>query len=75
MASREKMFVSNRMAEPKFVSASADEESPYDNSFQETPQVLEGDTAQDVRDMLRLGKAQEFKRNFSLLSTLGFISM
>lgn len=27
-----------------------------------------GDTSNDVRDMLRLGKKQEFKRNFSLIS-------
>ena len=30
---------------------------------------------QDVRDMKRLGKKQEFKRNFSLLSTIGFVSI
>lgn len=29
--------------------------------------------ANDVNDMARLGKKQEFKRNFSFLSTLGFI--
>lgn len=29
----------------------------------------------DVADMARLGKKQEFKRNFSFLSTLGFISI
>ena len=29
----------------------------------------------DARDMQRLGKKQEFKRNFSFLSTLGFISI
>ncbi|KAI1617196.1 amino acid transporter-like protein [Exophiala viscosa] len=34
-----------------------------------------GDTTTDVRDMLRLGKKQEFKRNFSFISTLGFISI
>lgn len=32
-------------------------------------------TTADVRDMLRLGKTQEFKRNFSFVSTLGFISI
>jgi choline transport protein len=29
----------------------------------------------DRRDMARLGKKQEFKRNFSFISTLGFISI
>ena len=60
---------------PKFVSAVTDEESPSDNSLQEAHHVISGDTTQDVKDMFRLGKRQEFKRNFSLLSTLGFISM
>ena len=36
---------------------------------------LYGDTPQDVRDMQRLGKQQLFKRNFSFISTLGFISI
>jgi choline transport protein len=34
-----------------------------------------GNTANDVRDMDRLGKKQEFKRNFDFISTLGFISI
>ena len=34
-----------------------------------------GDSKQDQRDMLRLGKKQEFKRNFHLLSALGFVSV
>ncbi|KAJ8065439.1 hypothetical protein OCU04_006124 [Sclerotinia nivalis] len=34
-----------------------------------------GDTQNDLSDMHRLGKKQEFKRNFNLLSTLGFISI
>lgn len=34
-----------------------------------------GDTPQDIRDMQRLGKKQEFKRNFSFLSALGFVSI
>ncbi|KAL1606611.1 hypothetical protein SLS60_004016 [Paraconiothyrium brasiliense] len=34
-----------------------------------------GDTSDDVRDMQRLGKAQEFKRNFGLWSALGFVSV
>jgi choline transport protein len=34
-----------------------------------------GDTDADLRDMRRLGKKQEFKRNFSFWSTLGFVSI
>ncbi|PQE33054.1 hypothetical protein CJF32_00011170 [Rutstroemia sp. NJR-2017a WRK4] len=34
-----------------------------------------GDTKNDLEDMHRLGKKREFKRNFNLLSTLGFISI
>ena len=34
-----------------------------------------GATHQDAVDMLRLGKKQEFKRNFNFWSTLGFISI
>jgi choline transport protein len=33
------------------------------------------DTRQDEIDMQRLGKKQEFKRNFGFLSTLGFVSI
>jgi len=36
---------------------------------------LFGDSPQDLRDMQRLGKQQLFKRNFSFISTLGFISI
>lgn len=55
--------------------AVVDEESPSDTSLQDEINGISGDTAQDMRDMLRLGKKQEFKRNFSLISTLGFISI
>lgn len=34
-----------------------------------------GDTANDLRDMQRLGKTQEFKRNFTFISALGFVSI
>lgn len=34
-----------------------------------------GDTSHDIRDMLRMGKKQEFKRNFSFLSAIGFVSV
>jgi choline transport protein len=33
------------------------------------------DTNNDVKDMHRLGKKQEFKRNFGFISTLGFVSI
>jgi choline transport protein len=46
------------------------DESPVDGDAAEW-----GDTPQDVRDMQRLGKKQEFKRNFAFLSTLGFVSI
>ncbi|KAK8241058.1 amino acid transporter-like protein [Phyllosticta capitalensis] len=36
---------------------------------------LWGDMHHDARDMQRLGKKQQFKRNFSFLSTLGFVSI
>lgn len=32
-------------------------------------------TSQDVADMARLGKAQQFRRNFSFWSTMGFVSI
>ncbi|KAI3604227.1 amino acid transporter [Moniliophthora roreri] len=34
-----------------------------------------GETFQDRRDMQRLGKKQEFERNFGIWSTLGFVSI
>ncbi|KAK7045423.1 polyamine transporter tpo5 [Paramarasmius palmivorus] len=34
-----------------------------------------GETYQDIRDMQRLGKKQEFKRNFGFWGTLGFVSI
>lgn len=33
------------------------------------------DVPSDQRDMLRMGKKQEFKRNFSFLSALAFVSV
>lgn len=50
---------------------------PYDNQI-DSPRESDdswGDTSHDVRDMQRLGKAQEFKRNFNLWSSLGFVSV
>jgi hypothetical protein len=43
------------------------EDPPYNGT--------ESDLSQDLRDMQRLGKQQLFKRNFSFISTLGFISI
>lgn len=37
--------------------------------------TMANNTRNDASDMQRLGKAQEFKRNFSYISTLGFISV
>ncbi|KAF7507952.1 hypothetical protein GJ744_009986 [Endocarpon pusillum] len=34
-----------------------------------------GNTSHDMADMQRLGKKQEFKRNFNLISILGFVSI
>lgn len=48
-----------------------DEESPYHSGYD----AIYGDNPADIKDMLRLGKKQEFKRNFSFISTLGFISI
>jgi len=48
----------------------AEEAIPFD----ETSSIY-GDTSQDKIDMHRLGKKQEFKRNFSFISALGFISI
>ncbi|KAH7125102.1 amino acid transporter-like protein [Dendryphion nanum] len=42
--------------------------SPFSSGLIRTP-------ANDASDMQRLGKKQEFKRNFSYLSTLGFVSI
>ena len=39
----------------------------YDDSW--------GDSRQDMIDMQRLGKKQEFKRNFHFLSAIGFVSV
>ncbi|KAI9699939.1 MAG: hypothetical protein M1820_007001 [Bogoriella megaspora] len=60
-------------------SPSADEmemKTPYTESV--THQEVEsiwGDSANDLRDMKRLGKKQEFKRNFNFISALGFVSI
>ena len=55
---------------------SRDTKSAYtaDESYQDgavAMEVIYGDTHQDQKDMFRLGKQQEFKRNFQFISTLG----
>ena len=43
------------------------------NDFDElAPAVKEGFTVNDQRDMQRMGKKQEFRRNFHFLTTVGF---
>jgi hypothetical protein len=51
--------------------------SPYDPEVSQEPfpDGYQSGNTQDHLDMARLGKKQEFKRNFSFLSTLGFISI
>lgn len=44
-------------------------------SFSGAEESAWGDTRQDTIDMRRLGKKQEFNRNFNFLSTLGFVSI
>ncbi|KIW03865.1 uncharacterized protein PV09_05162 [Verruconis gallopava] len=48
---------------------------PVDAAVGPARNGLSGNTLQDARDMERLGKQQLFKRNFSFISTLGFISI
>ncbi len=43
-----------------------------DNFDELAPAVKEGFTVNDQRDMQRMGKKQEFRRNFHLLTTIGF---
>ncbi|KAI7164906.1 GABA permease-like protein [Hortaea werneckii] len=45
-------------------------QSPVDGDVE-----LWGDTEHDLRDMKRLGKKQEFQRNFTFWSALGFVSV
>jgi choline transport protein len=51
-----------------------DESEPTGRASVAYESVL-GNTPEDSRDMTRLGKKQEFKRNFDFVSTLGFISI
>lgn len=38
-------------------------------------ELWDGDTEHDLRDMRRLGKRQEFHRNFTFWAALGFVSV
>ncbi|KAI1083703.1 amino acid/polyamine transporter I [Whalleya microplaca] len=49
--------------------------SPLGGDLIDVDHAFNCNTAQDTADMHRLGKNQELKRNFSLISTLGFISI
>lgn len=59
-----------RRTEPSPTDSENDVSSHHDHSGD-----VWGDSANDMRDMLRLGKKQEFKRNFHTLSALGFVSV
>ncbi len=66
-----------------FNGASADSKDAYtvDEGFDSPTHANDGyedvwgDSSFDRRDMQRLGKKQEFKRNFHLISALGFVSL
>lgn len=62
------------MMAPKAGQSPPIEDSSPVNSDYETEFRL-GGTGQDARDMQRLGKRQQFKRNFSLWSALGFVAI
>lgn len=51
------------------------QKEPDSDSYSAEVADVWNDSKQDMRDMARLGKKQEFKRNFSLLSALGFCSV
>lgn len=70
-----KNALSNRSNDSR---APAQEPSPETGPSSPLVEAFEygiGETANDVSDMRRLGKKQEFRRNFSFLATLGFISI
>lgn len=82
------LFSFTRPLNERFVSpnrvfiAMADLKSPL--SFASDPEVTDNDvldpsvaglTTQDAADMARLGKAQQFHRNFNYWSTFGFVSI
>lgn len=52
-----------------------DQKAPDSDSASAEMADIWNDSKQDMRDMARLGKKQEFQRNFSLLSALGFCSV
>jgi choline transport protein len=55
--------------------AEMDGKPPLDNKIGVGLEAAWGETYQDIRDMHRLGKKQEFKRNFGFWGTLGFVSI
>ena len=57
------------------VLSAAAEEYPFDISAEDGRNTIHSETDADIRDMSRLGKKQELRRNFSFISTLGFISI
>lgn len=69
-SSRGHVLATNNDKHGGFESSSPMAEDGYDGY-----EDIWGDSRQDQRDMLRLGKKQEFKRNFHLLSALGFVSV
>ena len=66
-----RMKGSYEVAEPNGSGIDAGSESSQQDGYEH----IWGDSKDDKRDMLRLGKKQEFKRNFHLLSALGFVSV
>lgn len=70
----------DKMATKAIASSSIPKLPPYADESADVP-IAEAicsqwnDTQNDIKDMQRLGKKQEFKRNFGFLSTLGFVSI
>jgi choline transport protein len=56
---------------PTKVSFDAEVAQPCDNESQRNVSETKG-TANDQKDMLRMGKQQELRRNFGLLSIFGY---
>lgn len=60
---------SYNVAEHNGYRSDLERDSPTQDGYED----LWGDSHNDKRDMRRLGKKQEFKRNFNTLSALGFV--
>ncbi|KAI9661029.1 MAG: hypothetical protein M1821_009356 [Bathelium mastoideum] len=69
----------NHLGEEEFRKNSADDVDRKNLSAQEVvgseDESIWLPTSRDMQDMKRLGKKQEFKRNFGFLATLGFVSI